>query len=161
MEKMKLVSPWINFYNEICALFERDPEVNVKYDDENNEIKIYVDDPRKAEAIQYIMPFEKVFGNVTVKIAVIPANKPIDSIDEALNIAFKYNYCFNMTQSVDTPFGKFNYAIFSPTTVQYHNDDIGDIDGKRTATVEEIAKEVLNLGDSWHICSNIIHSNWR
>lgn len=154
MEKLNLVSPWINFYHEVEALFRADPEVTVKYDDENSELELFVDNSKKAEALEYILPHEKVFGNVTVKIVVIPANKPISGIEEALGTAFNGNPAFGYSESVQTPFGNMNYAVFSPIVVQYYNDDMGDIDGKRTATAEQIAKEVLSLGDAWHICSD-------
>ena len=154
MEKLNLVSPWINFYHEVEALFRNDHEVTVKFDDENYELKLFVDNAKKGEAIEYILPHEKIFGNVTVKITVIPANKPISGIDEALAIAFKGNPVFGHFETVSSPFGDMNYAVFLPYILQYFNDDIGDIDGKRTATIEDIAKEVLSLGDAWHICSD-------
>lgn len=154
MEKLKLISPWTNFYHEVDALFKSDPDVNVKFDEEAYELKLFVKDPRKAEALEYILPHEQLFGNVTVKVSIVPANKPIKNVEEALKYAFKGNTIFNFTKTVTTPFGEFNYAVFKPWVLQYHNDDIGDIDGKRTETVEHIAKEVLTLGDSWHICSS-------
>lgn len=154
MEKMKLVSPWINFYREVEELFSGDTEVKVIFDDENYELKLYVQDPRKAEALEYILPQERLFGNVSVKIVIIPANKPIDNISDALKYAFKGNYIFNEVITLPTPFGTFNYAVFNPTIIQYKNDDISDLSGKRTTTAEQVAKEVLSLGDEWHICSD-------
>ena len=151
MEKMKLVAPWINFYHEVAALFKGDPDIKVQFDQEEYELKLFVDDHRKAEALEYILPQERIFGNVTVKVTVIPNNKPITDISDAIKLAFYQNPRFNFVQSVDTPFGVMNYAVFRPDTVQYYNDDIGDIDGKRTTTIEQVAKEVLTLGDSWHI----------
>ena len=156
MEKIKIVSPWINFYHEVTALFRADPDVDVKFNDEDDyEIKLFVKDPMKAEALEYILPKERIFGNVTVKVTVIPANKPISSIEEALRYGFKDNLIFNYSRTESTPIGEFNYAVFRPEIVQYFNDDISDIDGKRTATAEQIAKEVLTLGDNWHICSSM------
>lgn len=153
-KKLNLVAPWIEFYHEVEALFSRDSEVSVKFNNETNELYIYVDgNQKKAEAIEYIMPRERIFGNVTVEVKVIPSNKPIDNVKDALTYAFEDSPIFRGYREEETPFGTFKYAIFSPAVLQYFNDDTGDIDGKRTATIEDVAREILCLGDNVHICS--------
>ena len=71
---MKLSSPWVEFYREIEALFAQDDEVKVVYEEEKNEVKLYVENARKADALAQLLPTEKTFGNVVLKITVIPAN---------------------------------------------------------------------------------------
>jgi hypothetical protein len=40
---LKLSPPWITFLREVEAIFKKDPEVNVTYDNETDQIKIFVD----------------------------------------------------------------------------------------------------------------------
>ena len=74
MAIIKKSSPWVTYYREVDALFERDKEVFVVFDEENTELKLYVNNQDKAEAIRHLMPLEKKFGNVVLKIDVIPSN---------------------------------------------------------------------------------------
>ena len=74
MKNVKLITPWVNFYREIEALFKDDPAIKIDMDDETYTLKLYVDGALKAEALGILLPAEKTFGNVTMKIEVIPAN---------------------------------------------------------------------------------------
>ena len=74
MQNTTLSPPWLNYVNEIKALFGRDPEISILYDDNANEVKLYVEGGDKANALAIILPPEKHFGNVTLKITVVPAN---------------------------------------------------------------------------------------
>ena len=73
-DKIKLSSPWVRFYREIEALFGEDPAVKVAYVEKMQIIKLYVEGEEKAEAIAQLLPPERTFGDVTVKVVVIPAN---------------------------------------------------------------------------------------
>lgn len=53
---------------------KKDPDVKVLYDDDNNEIRLYVSDSDKAKALSELFPVEKTFGEVKLKITIIPAN---------------------------------------------------------------------------------------
>ena len=75
MSKLGLSSPWVNFYRELEALFAKDPEVKVVYDEEKNDVKLYVDNLAKADALAQLLPVERTFGNITITVTVIPANK--------------------------------------------------------------------------------------
>ena len=54
MNKPKLAAPWISFYREIEAMFKEDEQVHPVYDEENNVVKLYVEDQEKAEALEKI-----------------------------------------------------------------------------------------------------------
>ena len=149
-----LVSPWINYFHEVEELFRYDEDVAVKFDDDSCTLKLYVDDQKKAEAIEYILPKEKVFGNVTMKISVIPSNKELSDPMEALRIAFKGNRIFNGTQVSPSPFGDVKFAIFSPDSVQYYNDNMYSLCGMKTTIYEDIAKDVLDVPSDVHITSD-------
>ena len=140
---MKLSSPWVEFYRKIEALFAQDEEVKVVYDEEKNEVKLYVDNVRKADAMNQLLPAEKVFGNVTLKITVVPSNN--DEINKADLIAeaFDGNPALSYVQHVDAVIGSFDYAVFQNKVVQFFDDNLADINGNRSTLYEDIARDVF------------------
>lgn len=150
---MKLISPWVDFYRKIQMLFEQDPEVETVFDEENNEIKLYVEGARKADALMMLLPTEKVFGNVTVKITVIPANNGEMTKADALREAFIGNPALSYVIEIPSVFGTFNYAVFQNKVVQYFNDDMRDINGNRSTLYQELAKEVFGYDTDICFCT--------
>ena len=140
---MKLVSPWVNFYREIQALFEQDPEVKVVFEEEVPEIKLYVENGRKADALAQLLPTERTLGNVTVKVTVVPANTKKAAID-LIQEAFFGNPALSYVWSVESTIGVFNYAVFQNKVVQYFNDNLSDINGNRSTLYETLAKDVFD-----------------
>ena len=61
-ETLNLSAPWIEFYHKVETLFDPDPNVAVVYDDAAKIIKLYVDGTDKANALEKLLPKEKVFG---------------------------------------------------------------------------------------------------
>ena len=49
-KSLGLISPWIDFYRQVQALFQEDDEVEVKFNEETCELKIYVENSIKADA---------------------------------------------------------------------------------------------------------------
>ena len=139
---MKISAPWFNYYREIKALFEGDPEVKVFYDDDEKTLKLYVDNGRKADALAKLLPEKKVFGNVEVKIVIVPSNKTQSTISLIAD-AFEGNSALADIHHVETPFGSFDYVVFKSKIVQYFNDDISDINGNRSTLYQEIARDVF------------------
>ena len=74
MKNLKLSAPWVVYYREIEALFGADPEITITIDEENYSVKLYVNNDEKAEALDKLLPTERIYGNVTVRTAVIPGN---------------------------------------------------------------------------------------
>ncbi len=148
--EVKMSAPWITFYKEVEALFEHDADVRVFFDEDKYKLTLSVDDTKKAEALSRLMPFEKDFGNITVNIEVVPANKIEDaSVLELFDIAFGDNDAFWDIKQIASPVGSFNYAIWSGDVVQFYNDNMRDIDGKTSMLYENIAKDVF--GDNWAV----------
>lgn len=154
---LKLCSPWINYYREIEALFGADKDINIVFDEENYILKLFVNGVEKAEALARLLPAEREFGSVTVKTEVIPANPMGDSIGNVYKAAFKNNPVLVNFETIETPFGTMNYAVFSNDVVQYPNDNIGDINGLRSTLYQEIAKDVFNNEDRVFFCTK---RNW-
>lgn len=148
MPIIKKSAPWVTYYREVDALFKKDKEVFVVLDEENVELKIYVNNQSKASAIQYLMPTEKEFGNVILKIEVIPANGiKMRNMDEAsiLDIAcdaFRENDAVYMVTGVRSMFDLI-YVIFRKEVVQYFDDNLGDINGNCSTLYEVIASDVF------------------
>lgn len=148
MAIIKKSAPWVTYYREVDALFKKDKEVFVVFDEENTELRIYVNSQSKASAIQYLMPTEKEFGNVILKIEVIPANGiKIRNVDETniLGIvcdAFCENDAVYMVTGVRSMFDLI-YVIFRKEVVQYFDDNLGDVNGNCSTLYEVIARDVF------------------
>lgn len=150
---LKLSPPWVTFMHELSALFNQDPDINIKCDDEEPRIKLYVKTAGKAEALAKLLPVEKEFGNVVLKIEVIPANeedKPVDLIRRA----FEGNPVLEQVASVPSPYGEISYAVFKKEVVQFYNDQMDDAYGNKNTLYQEIAKDVFNQQDGVYFCTS-------
>jgi hypothetical protein len=49
---LSVSAPWYIHYRKLQAMFREDPQVTVKFDQDNYEVKLYVDDADKADALQ-------------------------------------------------------------------------------------------------------------
>ena len=146
---MKLAPPWVIYYKEINALFGDDPDITVQYEEDTNTINMKVDGQEKADAIVQILPTEKKFGNVVVKINVIPANKPQTELD-VFKKAFEGNPIFSYAVSIDTGMtsNTFNYFVFKHKICQYYGDSLNDPHGNISMLYEEIARDVFEKNES-------------
>lgn len=156
MSKLGLSSPWVNFYKELEALFAKDPEVKVVYDEEKNDVKLYVDNLAKADALAQLLPVERTFGNITITVTVIPANKEGASKIQLFRTAFEGNGAFNYTASAEGIFtNPIHYVVFANEVVQYFNDDLSDAHGVRSTLYQDIAEDVFENHESVYFCTNV------
>lgn len=147
---VKLSAPWVSYYKKIKTLFDEDPNVSVDYDEDNREIKIYVDGTDKATALDTLLPDEKSFGNVVVKTTVIPANKVEKKID-LLRTAFDGNPNFSYATTVEGVLtNPISYVVFKPKVAQYWDDNLHDPHGLVSTLYANIAGDVI--GESDGIC---------
>ena len=152
MENIKLSAPWMTFVSEVKALFKEDSDVNVKHDENENILKVYVADHRKAEALAKLLPAEKIFGNVTLKIEVIPPNAEKTAVD-LFQEAFFGNPAVQYVYSYETPLGKFSYIVFKNKVVQFFNDQMDDINGNKSTLFQDIAKDVFGTEQGVFYCT--------
>lgn len=143
VEYVTLSSPWILFYGEIEALFSGDPTVKTVYDEDTQTIKLFVEDDEKADALAQLLPTERTFGNVTVKVAVIPANLESASKLPLFRKAFKDNPALAFIQEGSGDIFDLNYVVFKREVVQYRSDDIGDLNGLKSTLYQDIAKDIF------------------
>lgn len=156
MGKMKLSPPWITFVNKIKALFDGDPDIKFQYDEDEYSLKIFVEDAEKADALMKLLPTQKEFGNVVLKIAVIPADDEIDYLD-LFRSAFKGNPNVSDITSVELPAGGLlNFVVFKKEVVQFFNDDTSDLHGVCSTLNENSAREVFGESyDTVYFCTDV------
>lgn len=155
MAKLKLSAPWIIFYKEIEAMFKFDPAVKVIYDEDKNEVKLYVEGAQKADALTQLLPTEKAFGNVVMKITVVPANK-LKAVKEGLyEAAFEGNSALSYVRSATGIFtNPITYVVFKKEVVQFWTDDLGDINGLRSTLYQDIAKDIFGETQGIFFCTD-------
>lgn len=172
MAKLQLVSPWVNVYHELNALFREDRDVTVIFDEEGTEVKLYVNGTEKAEALEKLLPESKKFGNVTLTITVIPANpessycqtpyrrqpysvrRLANETQELFLAAFRDNPAFSFTDKVNLQTNEVIYVVFRNEVVQYYNDDLGDCYGQCSTLYQNIAADVFEPIDNVHYCTD-------
>lgn len=154
---VKLSSPWQIYYKQICALFQADPEITIKFNEDEYRIVLLVDDPAKAEAIGLILPSVKTFGNVAVQIEVIPSNKNA-SASNVIKAAFKGNPNVREITDLTTPDRtKLTCVVFNKRVVQYFGDNMLTPNGLFSTLHEHIARDILeNLNPSVVYCTDTV-----
>ena len=155
MENLNMSSPWVIYFRQVEALFKEDPDVKVEFDSETYTLTLHVEGWAKAEAIEKLLPQEKEFGNVIVKVKVIPANT--DNVDRItlLKKAFEGNPAVDDIIKAEVFGNTMNYVIFKKEVVQYYNDDISDFFGVCSTLYQDIAKEVLGEDEGVYFCTNV------
>ena len=164
MAKVGLSAPWVQFYHEVTAFFKNDSEVMVVYEEENNKLKLYVDNTVKAEALSQLMPSKKVFGSTTLEILIIPSNNAKESTyfsfsaikgnKDLLSAALQGNKAVVDIIQVDVFTNPLIYVVFKPEVIQYFNDSLGDIHGLCSTLNQEIAKDIFNKIDNVCYCTD-------
>ena len=152
-EKVNLSSPWILYYRKIEALFKKDPAVEVKINEDTNMIWLYVDGTEKADALTQLLPAERTFGNVTVKVMIIPTNLNDPSKLPLFQKAFEGNPALAYTQAGSGSIFDLNYVVFKCEVVQYHSDNIGGVDGLTSTLYEDIARDVFEDAQGIYFCT--------
>ena len=151
-----LSAPWVTYYREIEALFGADPEITVKYDELKGEIKLLVDNDDKAEAIAQLLPTEKTFGGVTIKVTVVTANSFRTASANVFRRAFEGNPAFSFMETVDGVFtNPISYIVFANKVVQFFDDNLGDIHGIRSTLYENIASDIFAEHEGICFCTDL------
>lgn len=166
MATLKLSSPWVEYYRKITALFAGDRDIRIVFDEEEPKLRIYVDDDQKARAMDALVGTEKVFGNVTLKIEVIPANDKVELLsattgytkterENLVQVLFKQNPNVVSIKVIENFFdGTVTYVIFEKRVVQYFDDDLGSYYGLKSTLYESIAKDVLSPVAGVYYCTS-------
>jgi hypothetical protein len=155
---LNLSSPWMIHYHKLQAMFRDDPQVNVELNADNYEIKVYVSDADKAEALSKILKNSVDFGNITLKVTVIPPNYEDIDLISLYKKAFEGNKAF--VEVKENPLLNRAYTIFKGKVVQYFSDDLSDANQVCSTLYQYIAKDVFvergGMNFSTEICDDII-----
>ena len=158
MQNLKKISPWVEYYRKLVALFKKDPDIKIIYDEGINVIKMYINGQDKYEALNQLLPSEKKFGNVTLEIELIPCNDLKLSQTDLFRRAFSGNPVvtdvITIGQEIIGSTNDFNYIVFEKEVVQYYDDSLNDPHGNRSTLYQEIAKEVFGEQDGIYFCTD-------
>lgn len=148
-ESVQLVSPWIEYYRKVQAMFHEDYDVHVMFDQKAAKLKIYVDDVDKAAAIEALLPSEKLFGNVTLTISVIPPNNRPTELSTEIGYIYQEAFIDNPAveeirilrdPSLSNPM---TFVVFKATVVQYYSDNISNLTGLTSCLYEDLARDLF------------------
>lgn len=139
----KISAPWYTFVRELTAMFGRDQDVGILYDDENQVLTIEVTKYEKAEALKKLLPKSKSWGNVNLQI-VIKYDPHVSTIEDTIKQVFENNPAFKYVFTFQTDTNPITYVIFDKKVVQYWNDDMHDPHGVTSSLYENIARDVFD-----------------
>ena len=143
MENVKISPPWLTYSREINKLFERDEEVNVTYDEEQKLVMLRVTNYEKAQALKKLLPAEKNFGGVTVKVSIEYENTA-KTLEDYYKLAFKNNPVFKYSfVATTTGSNVVTYIVFEKEVAQFWNDDMSDPHGVTSMLYKDIARDVF------------------
>ena len=148
--RLKLSPPWITYINMLQALFDGDPEIafNVKTGSENPEVTLATNNGDKATALVKLLPAEKTFGNIVLKVNVDGpfTNRAFATTKELFEAVFARNpafaYCVVPTEE---GYWFFNvcYVVFKNCVVQFFNDNLNDAHGVVSTLYQNLAAELF------------------
>ena len=157
-KKLNIYAPWILFYRQLEALFAKDPDVRVDYEDSKKNVKIYVEKQKKADALSKLLPAQKVYGNIVLTIEVVPANLKKNPASD-FQTAFEGNEAFShITVIYNIPdayiSNPISYCSFKKEVVQYPADDLGSETGLKSTLYENLAREIFGDVGGIYFCTD-------
>ena len=159
--KPKLSPPWVTFFNKIKAMFGQDPDIKIEYDNDNIEVRLYVDNPIKAEILSEFIEDEVRIGYVCLKIKVIPSNDGAVSLDgyttkTKFELLFDGNPAFSFAKSIEGIFSNtITYVVFKCKVCQFFNDNLNDIYGNTSMLYEDIADDIFDNIQGVCFCTDL------
>ena len=163
--RLKLSPPWITYVHKLQALFDGDPQIAFNFDATAPSVVIACNNGDKVAALQRLLPNEKVFGNIVLKIDIdgpvsnlaFPSNKKLFETAFSGNPAFAY--CVAPAEE-GYWFVDYCYVVFKNCVVQFFNDNLNDPHGVLSTLYEDIATEIfaeakVNVGGQVSYCTDI------
>ena len=155
MDKVKLSPPWAEYANKIKALFQRDPDIEVEYEEKKMNLNIRVSDSDKYEALTNLLPELKDFGGAELLITIIPTNdEKTKNKSYYIKKLFKGNNSVVEIQDITVATNPMTFVSFEKEVVQYWNDNLGDLHGIKSTLMEDIARDVFENVDGVYFCTD-------
>lgn len=164
MENMnlKLSPPWNTYQQEVKALFESDPDIEVG--DVNNapdgsDFQYYFDmtvnNHDKFVAMLAVLPEIVNFGNVDLKINMIDRSSDENPYISLYETIFQGNAHLKDIKKVQDFAGTTHaYIRFKPEVIQFYQDDISDYSGNWSGLAQDIARDLFtHTGVTVHFCT--------
>ncbi len=154
--RLKISPPWVTYVNEIIALFDEDPQIAINYNDKKRSLVLATNNGNKAEALRRLLPWQKEFGNVILKIGIDgpTTNIAFPTNEDLFNTAFEGNPAFAYAISIEGILTNFTYVVFKNTVVQFFNDNLNDIHGIVSTLYQDIAAEIFEDANLFAVCYN-------
>ena len=151
----KISPPWEMLYSEMEEMFGRDPEVHLErvYTTDEKKIVLRVDNQEKAEALETLLPPSITYGNIEVKIVVVPANLQTSNEVEMYAKAFEGNPALERIKTAPIMGNEIIFLLFKNKVVRFFADNIGDYQGKKSMLYEDIAKEIFKFKPGVYFCT--------
>ena len=152
-----LQSPWVTLAEEIKELFKNDPEIKYEYDGQY-EVKLFVDNAEKADALTRLIPPVRMMGNITFKVTVVPADRDEnESVGDLFEKAFEGNPVLSFVADQDDPTvgPTATYAVFENKVVQFYNDDLSDYYRNKSTLYQSIALDVFGEDCGIYFCTDV------
>ena len=147
--RFKIAPPWITYVNEITALFQHDPDIELKYNNDDPSITIFIkNNPEKAAALCLLLPDVKIFGNISLFINIEAdeiSNRAFPDAKNLFDVAFDRNPVYAFSKQISNIFSnKLLYVVFKNKVVQFFNDNLNDIFFFFCTLYQTIAQEIFN-----------------
>ena len=157
---LTISSPWAAYYHELVAFFKKDDDVAIFFDNNIPTIKLFIDNPDKAEALSKLLPQQVRFGNVTLNITIVPANAITTNVEmtniEIIEKAFEGNDAVSFIKTITGVMtNPLTFVVFKKEVVQYFNDNLGDIFGVNSTLYQYIAEDLLTSMEGIYYCTDI------
>lgn len=156
-KEINLFSPWVIYYKKLEALFGKDKDIKMSFDNDELTVSMFINSQDKYEALSQLLPVEQQFGNVTLKIQLIPANLNTSKIDlfrKAFNGNPVVTDIISISRDIIDTTNDFNYIVFKKEVVQYHDDSLDDPHGNCSTLYQEIAKDIFGNHGGIYFCTD-------
>ena len=149
--RLKISPPWVIYMNKLQALFDGDPQIAFNIDYTNMTVALSGYNGEKNAALQRLLPAEKKFGNVALKIVIDGpiANIAFQTQKDLFDAAFDGNpvYAYSVTPGNDVWFFSSTYVVFKNCVVQFFADNLNDCHGVISTLYQDIAAELFEDAD--------------
>lgn len=149
-QNVKLSPPWDGHMSMLASFFAGDGRVKVGYCDDTRTGTIEVLDSRMYDALSQVLRTSIRFGNVTLKLNLVPKFEPkvcpkMTDL-EALKVVLAQNPAFSKVKVQKAAAGAFVFVLFKPVVLQWYNDNLGNPWKLTTSTHELQADRVFKRG---------------
>lgn len=144
-QNVGISSPWMTYYKKLVALFFDDPELEVKWNEDEKSIIIESTNTFKIMALEKLLEPTVTYGNVTITVKCLVKDGSEESVASIFRTAFAGNPHISEVIEQET-MGCIDqtFVLFKPEVIQFFNDDLTDYYGNWNGLSEDIMRDVIN-----------------